>query len=1079
MENPTINCGSMADTYSSVAEKLQNNNTAQVLNKLGYISKSSYIIDKAQNVNLDPRILYEAVIDLASEGLVTAGCINMAAGILLDELDLPNYFFEHIKKESLKHILSSIATSMRFQDGKVTLYGLVADIDFNLELGTDAQRVRIATEETRDRMEAILAPLMSGHRREYHFSPKCRYYTYIIRPETVQDFTKKEFEKSKFLFNLAGDYKSTPEPTRRRYENVLKLSEKSVTPLIESFNLPATGETRLMFNSDFPTPQLPIFRRLFEDHGLVLNRAYWEPYWGKSSVPSSICSLYALGELSTKKERLLIDDLCAYLSFRVSEITELYVQGDLTFKEMLFAGNAIDFVHMFIYKESENVTDREIMASLSNDDYKDAFAARVHTSNKSTYTSEMIMDTVKRHPDLIKFMFDIFDTKFNPNKIDRISSEKLAQKFSEFDKIICAKFMDYKPGYDIFKFMYKFVSCTLKTNFYKPEKRSYSFRFDNSILDPIVFNQFVYGIFYVNGHYASGTHMRASDIARGGLRLIRVTPSNHNAELDNAVLLNYALGPKAQRLKHKDICESGSKGVVVPHADYATGYSHDALYDYTEGIMDLMLGDETIVDYYTKPEMIFFGPDEGTAPLMDSIAYHAKDRGYKYWRTITTGKSFGTPHDTYGILANGDLFGLFEREEHGTELQINGESIVITTDMKQIMDKILEKSQVSTPDNSPISTSGMTTTCIMSAFRTMIAHYKAKEENLNLMMTGGPDGDLGANQIQCYKGKICLIVDGGSILFDPRGLDKNELMKIAFMRHTSPRANSLEYPQDKLSPDGFMVPIKSKEITLPDGTFIESGAMFHRTFLTDPANRRFISKANIEAFIPCGGFKDTINHANVHNFVNNFKELKFIVEGANVFFDDASRRYIATSTAIKQIKDSTANKGGVFSSSIAEVLTAFLLGEDYEEKLLKDVATKWALTKDIMSLIHKYSSAETGMLIKIHDATAIPLFELSEKTSEQIFALQDICEANLSKIVADEHIVWKIMENYIPQILITKLGKEAILRTFNSGELLSYRDAIITKKLSSMAFYKYGLEWEKFMGKVDKDFTKAIESAVG
>lgn len=1051
------------------AENKAQNYHADVIDKSSHISKSSYIIDKAQSVNLDTRILYEAVIDLASEGIVTASCINMAAGILLDDLGLPNYFFENIKRESLKHILSSIATSMRFQEGKVTLYGLVADIDFNLELETDVQRVRIATEETRDKMENILASLMSGHRREYHYSPKSNYYTYLIRPETVQDFTKKEFEKSRFLFNLAGDYKATPEPTRRRYENVLKLCEKSVTPLIESFNLEATGETRLMFNSDFPTPQLPVLRKLFQDHGLILNRAYWEPYWGKSSVPSSICSLYALGELSIKKERLLIDDLCAYLSFRVNEITELYVNGKITFKEMLFAGNAIDFVHMFIYKESENVTDREIMASLSNDDYKDAFAARVHTSNKSTYVSEIVMETVKKHPDLIKFLFDIFDSRFNPAVVNRISSEKLDQKSAEFDKIISARFMDYKLGYDIFRFMFKFVSCTLKTNFYKPEKRSYAFRFDNSILDPLVFNQFVYGIFYVNGHYASGTHLRASDIARGGLRLIRVTPSNYSTELDNAVLLNYALGPKAQRLKHKDICESGSKGVVVPHADYASGYSLDALYDYTEGIMDLMLGHETIVDYYGKPEMIFFGPDEGTAPLMDSISYHAKERGYKYWRTITTGKSFGIPHDTYGILANGDLFGLFDREEHGTELQINGDSIDITTDMNQIMNHISERGM--------ITKSGMTTTCIMSSFRTMIAHYGVKEENLNLMMTGGPDGDLGANQIQCYKGKICLIIDGGSILFDPQGLDKKELMKIAFMRHTSPRANSLAFPAERLSSDGFMVPIASKEVTLPDGTFIENGAMFHRTFLTDPANRRFIEKANIEAFIPCGGFKDTLNHANVHNFISLFKELKFIVEGANVFFDDASRRYIATSTSIKQIKDSSANKGGVFSSSIAEVLTGFLLDEDYEEKLLKDVATKWALTRDIMLLVEKYSSAETDMLIKIHEANpTTPLFELSEKTSEQIFALQDIVESKLPTILEDKESIWKIMENYIPQILITKLGREAIMKILNSEELMAYRDAIITKKLSSMAFYKYGLDWDNFMKNVNSDFTGAVAS---
>lgn len=1031
------------------------------------VSNGNYIITKAQSVNLDTRTLYETVIDLASEGLLTANSINMAAGILLEDLGLPNYFFENIKKDSLKNILYSIATSMRLQDGKLSLFGLIADIDFSLEHDNDVQRVRIATEDSRDKMELFLEDLISGHRREYYYSPKSNYYTYLVRPETVKDFTKEEFNKSKFLFNLTGDYKATPEATRKRYNDFLRNSEKSVTPLIEAFNLPETGETRLMFNSDFAIPQLPVLRQMFADHELVLNRAYWEPYCGKSSVPSSICSLYALGEMSIKKVGAIENDLRSYLSFRVSEITELYVKGQLNFEEMLFAGNAVDFVHMFIFKESENATDRAILESLDSHDHKDAFAVRVHSSNKSAYVSSIVMETAKKHPDLIKYLYVLFNDKFNPAITDRMPAEKTEKMLKNFEKTISARFMDFNIGYDIFNFMSKFVTCSLKTNFYKPEKRSYAFRFNNTILDPLVFNQFVYGLFYVNGHYASGTHLRAGDIARGGLRLLRVTPSNHEAELDKAVLLNYALGPKAQRLKHKDICESGSKGVVIPHPDYSSGYSMDALHDYTEGIMDLMLGDETIIDYHGKPEMIFFGPDEGTAPLMDAVSYRARERGYKYWRTITTGKSFGIPHDTYGMLKNEDLFGLFDKGDAGTELQINGQSIVTTCDM----DKIFEKTGFE------IATSGMTTTCVMSAFRTMIKHYGEKEENLNLMMTGGPDGDLGANEIQSYQGKICLIIDGGSILFDPDGLDKKELMKIAFMRHSAPRANSLSYPQDKLGPKGFMVALSGKDITLPDGTFVENGALFHRNFLTDRDNRKYIKQADIKAFIPCGGFKDTINHGNVNEFLALFKELKFIVEGANVFFDDASRRHIALSTGIKHIKDSTANKGGVFSSSIAEVLTAFLLQDDYEDKLLNDIETKWALIRDIMMQVQKYSAAETDMLIKIHEKNpSMPLFELSEITSEQIFALQDIFEERLKEILENDTLVWEIMEHYIPGILITKLGKESIMETLNSTELKAYRDAIITKKLSSMAFYKYGLKWDTFLKKVNDNFMKPLST---
>ena len=1027
-------------------------------------SKGSYIIERAQSVGLDPKVLYEAVIDLSSEGLMTANCINLAAGILLEDLGLPNYFFENIRKESLGHLLRSIASSIKLSDGKVYLYGRVAHVDFDLEQANNLQRVRIATEETRDSMEAMLEDQISGHRREYYFSPTSKYYTYIIRPETVGDFAPEDFYKSRFLFNLAGDYAVTPEPTRKRYEKFLIAHEKSVTPLVQVFNLPETGETRLMFNSDFETPQLPILRKLLADHDLQLLRGYWEPYLAKGEVRSSVCTLYVQGELSRRQESAIVEDLTNFLSFSINSVNDLYVQGILSFHEMLFAGNAIDFTHLFIFQERENITDREILEGLHNKDYQDAFSRRIQGSNKAIYGAALIEDTVKKNIDLIKFLYGIFEKRFKPGLQNRISPSQLEEKWQEFEKIIATRFMDFSLGYDIYKFMFKIVSCTLKTNFYKAEKRSFAFRFDNDILDPLVFNQFVYGIFYINGHYSNGTHLRADDISRGGLRLIRVSRANYDSELDNAVLLNYALGPKAQRLKHKDICESGSKGVVVPYPLYAK-YSMEALYDYTEGIMDLMLPDDSIVDYHGNTEMIFFGPDEGTAPLMDRIAVRARERNYKYWRTITTGKSTGIPHDTYGMLESGELFGLYDQGERGVDLQIDGRSVLLTGDMEEIYAQIGGK----------ILTSGMTTSCVMSSFRTLISHHGGREEELNLMMTGGPDGDLGANEIQCYKGKICLIIDGGSILFDPDGLDKEELMKIAFRRNSSPRANSMAFAEDKLGPHGFRVPLNSKNVKLPDGTLVEDGSMFHRSFITDPVNRRYVEQANIRAFIPCGGFKDTINSTNVKKFLALFQELQFIAEGANVFFDDASRRYIANTTAIKQIKDSTANKGGVYSSSIAEVLTAFLLQDDYEEVLFNDTGVRWALIRDIIDGVDKYARLETDILLNLHDRTPeIPLFDLSERSSEQIFALQGVLNNHIDEILGEEELVWLVLKNYIPKTLINHLGRETTMSILNSSELEPYRNAILGKKIASMAFYRFGLEWEDYLKRVQSDFINSL-----
>ncbi len=45
-------------------------------------------------------------------------------------------------------------------------------------------------------------------------------------------------------------------------------------------------------------------------------------------------------------------------------------------------------------------------------------------------------------------------------------------------------------------------------------------------------------------------------------------------------------------------------------------------------------------------------------------------------------------------------------------------------------------------------------------------------------MTGGPDGDLGSNEIKMGTEKICAIVDGSGVLYDPEGIDREALLKL-------------------------------------------------------------------------------------------------------------------------------------------------------------------------------------------------------------------------------------------------------------------------------------------------------------
>ncbi|MFA7003546.1 MAG: NADP-specific glutamate dehydrogenase GdhA, partial [Verrucomicrobiia bacterium] len=350
-----------------------------------------------------------------------------------------------------------------------------------------------------------------------------------------------------------------------------------------------------------------------------------------------------------------------------------------------------------------------------------------------------------------------------------------------------------------------------------------------------------------------------------------------------------------------------------------------------------------------------------------------------------------------------------------------------------------------------------------------------KEEQVNLMMTGGPDGDLGANQIQSFKGRICLLVDGGSVLFDPEGLDKKELMKLALARHTQPRLNSLAYPAAKLSRRGFRVLRAPGRFTLPDGTRVEDGNFFHRNFLTDQRSRHCVATANIQAFVPCGGLRDTVNAGNVRNFLAVFHELRMIVEGANVFFDDTARDVIARESAILQIKDSSANKGGVTSSAIAEVLTAFLLGDDYEHVLVENPKTRTRLIREVLDLVAANAVAETRMLLALHAKEKTPLHKLSARTSEELFALQAALQGKLQLLLAHKEIVSGALRAYIPAVLVEHLGMAKIRRTLNTRELKAYRDAIVTKKLAAMALYRHAARWEEWQRGLQTDVVAACK----
>jgi len=130
-------------------------------------------------------------------------------------------------------------------------------------------------------------------------------------------------------------------------------------------------------------------------------------------------------------------------------------------------------------------------------------------------------------------------------------------------------------------------------------------------------------------------------------------PQNYEHNADFIFEENYQLASTQQR-KNKDIPEGGAKGAILLNQD-SQGEGDRAFEKYVDGLLDLLLPDDSARDYLGREEILFLGPDEGTARVMDWASRRAGIRGYKFWKAFSTGisqENGGIPHDLYGMTTN-------------------------------------------------------------------------------------------------------------------------------------------------------------------------------------------------------------------------------------------------------------------------------------------------------------------------------------------------------------------------------------------------------------------------------------------
>lgn len=671
------------------------------------------------------------------------------------------------------------------------------------------------------------------------------------------------------------------------------------------------------------------------------------------------------------------------------------------------------------------------------------------------YSLEHVEEGLCRHPELTGLLCDAFNYRFNPEALNESYYEQTRDNFlKQINKLDTGHEEHDIRRKNILTQGMNFIQHTLKTNFYRPNYTSLSFRLDPKYLDDIPFDrakkfpELPYAIFFVKGMHFFGFHIRFRDLARGGLRT--VFPDNLERlviERNTAFTECYNLA-FTQQMKNKDIPEGGAKGIILlkpydrldsetailrrelqnselPDSEidlqieqFKQEQRSEHLYQsqraFIESLLTLVNCDaegklraRSVVDYFGKPEYLYVGPDENMHDSMIQwIANYSRKCHYKPGSAFISGKSFlGINHKEYGV----------------TSLGVN-----------VYMEAVLRYLGID-PTNRPFT----------------------------VKMAGGPDGDVAGNQIcnlqRFYKkgmAKLIALTDVSGTIYDPNGLDLDILVEM-FHRVQGIRF----YPPSKLGEDGFLVDKMTKhfQTSLVQQTLCwrkKEGKLIQDWLSGSDTNfllRNNVHQTPADIFIPAGGRPRTLNESNYKEFLDSSGKptARAIIEGANLYLNNNARN-IFENLGVLIIKDSSANKTGVICSSF-EVLSGLTLGDE------KFIENKPELIVQIKERLAKCAAQEANLLLRTNQMTGEHLTDISDKISKRINLFKDQILDYLNTIKLSDDPKDPLIQSFLNYCL-------PLLKHHYPNELLeeipeSHKKAIIACHIGAQLVYDRGLSW--------------------
>ncbi|KAF1963378.1 NAD-dependent glutamate dehydrogenase [Byssothecium circinans] len=801
--------------------------------------------------------------------------------------------------------------------------------------------------------------------------------------------------------------------TKRIYQEALEVAVERTGPVIEYFDIEGSRDKRLVvaYKQGSAMGLFSALSDLYHYYGLTTSRKYVEQFSNGYTAMSLYLQALPGGKHPPIEASVhqIIKEISLLYCIPQNKFQALFATGRLSLQETIYAHCVWVFVSHFLNRLGNEYNALASLLNPENSVHAELLSKLKRRLRTETFTADYILEIINSYPDLIHSLYISFanthyvqtrgqQDDFIPTlSYLRLQVDKVLSEDELTDSINKAVVNDHHQM--VMSSFRIFNSCVLKTNFYTPTKVALSFRLNPQFLPPSEYPQPLYGMFLVISSEFRGFHLRFRDIARGGIRIVKSRSSE--AYAINARSLfdeNYNLANTQQR-KNKDIPEGGSKGVILldyHHQDQA----RVAFEKYIDSILDLLLPPtspgikDPIVDLYGKEEILFMGPDENTADLVDWATEHARSRGAPWWKSFFTGKSpklGGIPHDRYG----------------------------------------------------------MTTLSVREYILGIYRKLNLDPSKVKKLQTGGPDGDLGSNEILLSNEKYIAIVDGAGVLVDPKGLNHEELVRLA-----KARVMINNFDVSKLSPEGYRILVDETNIRLPSGEMVYNGTTFRNTF-------HLRGGQQYDTFVPCGGRPESIDFTTASKLIVDGKSvIPYIVEGANLFITQDAKLRLEKAGCILY-KDASANKGGVTSSSL-EVLASLAFDDESfiqhmcvrDDGTIPDFYNNYV--KQVQATIQNNARLEFEAIWREHQKTGEPRSILSDTLSIAITKLDE--ELQNTELWKDVEFRKSVLREALPNLLQEQIGLDKIMERVPDN----YLRAIFGSYLASRFVYTYGVNASQF-----------------